>query len=62
MAANMRGLTMFIGDIRNCALSSSSRAHELTRSVRVLSGKTKEAEQRRVDKELAHIREQARPA
>jgi len=34
----MRGLTVFIGDIRNC--------------------KTKEAEQKRIDKELAHIREQ----
>jgi len=34
----MRGLTIFIGDIRNC--------------------KTKDAEQKRVDKELAHIRAQ----
>lgn len=53
-----RGLTVFIADLRNCNIQTirepeSLRVHVLTAA---FSGRAKEQEEKRVNKELANIR------
>lgn len=51
----MRGLAVFISDIRNCKLFISCIVFQLNKN-NFLEGKSKEAEIKRINKELANIR------
>ena len=48
----LRGLTVFISDIRNCMLMHTY----VILSLAGYAGKSKEAERKRINKELANIR------
>ena len=52
----MRGLTVFISDIRNCKGEGEGREGLCGHSFIISKGKSKEAERKRINKELANIR------
>ena len=54
----MRGLAVFISDIRNCKNGSSAMKFNSTSFS--LLGKSREAELRRINKELTNIRQRFR--